>query len=185
LKKSPGKLNFASGGFGTPAHLVGELFKLEAKVEATHVPYQQLPQALQDVMGGSNDFMFVTTLPVVDLVGNGNLKALAVTSSKPLPAFKGVPTVAEQGFPQLAVEDWVGYVMRQGTPPEVVAKVNAAIKAMDDEDSAKYFPGGRVKFDAQGRRVGAGLVIAQWQNGVPVTVYPIERAVAQPIWPGR
>ena len=65
------------------------------------------------------------------------------------------------------------------------AKVNAAIKAMDDEDSAKYFPGGRVKFDAQGRRVGAGLVIAQWQNGVPVTVYPIERAVAQPIWPGR
>ena len=127
LKKSPGRLNFASGGFGTPAHLVGELFKLEAKVEATHVPYQQLPQALQDVMGGSNDFMFVTTLPVVDLVGNGNLKALAVTSSKPLPAFKGVPTVAEQGFPQLAVEDWVGYVMRQGTPPEVVAKVNAAM----------------------------------------------------------
>jgi tripartite-type tricarboxylate transporter receptor subunit TctC len=127
LKKNPGKLNYASGGHGTPAHLVGELFKLDTKVDVAHVPYQQLPQAIQDVMGGSNDYMFVTTLPVVDLVANGNLKALAVTSSKPLPAFKGVPTVGEQGFPELAVTDWVGFLMRQGTSPAVVAKVNAAV----------------------------------------------------------
>ncbi len=64
-------------------------------------------------------------------------------------------------------------------------KVNAAIKVMDDPEIAKFFPGGRVKFDEQGHRVGASLVIAQWQNGVPVTVFPIDRAVAQPIWPGR
>ena len=65
-------------------------------------------------------------------------------------------------------------------------KVNAAVKAMDDtEGAAQYFPGGRIKFDERGRRVGASLVIAQWQNGVPVTVYPEDRAPAKPIWPGR
>ena len=126
-KKNPGKLNFASGGFGTPAHLIGELFKVEAKVDATHVPYQLFPQALQDMLSGVNDYMFVTTLPVVDLVATGKLRALAVTSGKPLAAFPGVPTVAEQGFPQLAVEDWVGFVMRQGTSKDVIQKFNAAV----------------------------------------------------------
>lgn len=65
-------------------------------------------------------------------------------------------------------------------------KVAAAIRAMDTTDGpAKYFPGGRVKFDESGRRVGADVVVVQWQNGVPVTVYPTESAVAKPIWPKR
>lgn len=126
-RKNPGKLNFASGGFGTPAHLIGEMFKLEAKVQATHVPYQLFPQALQDMLSGVNDYMFVTTLPVVDLVATGKLRALAVTSNKELDAFKGVPTVAQQGFPQLAVEDWVGFVMRRGTSNDVLSKFNTAV----------------------------------------------------------
>jgi branched-chain amino acid transport system substrate-binding protein len=63
-------------------------------------------------------------------------------------------------------------------------KVAEAIRAMDSrEGSAKFFPGGRMKFDEQGRRVDADLVIVQWQNGVPVTVYPEASAVAKPIWP--
>jgi branched-chain amino acid transport system substrate-binding protein len=65
-------------------------------------------------------------------------------------------------------------------------RVNAAIKAMDDTSAtgaAQYFPGGRVQFDARGRRIGAALVIAQWQSGVPVTIFPRDRATAQPIWP--
>ena len=127
LKKNPGKLNYSSGGHGTPAHLVGELFKLQAQVDAVHVPYQQLPQAIQDLIVGSNDYMFVTTLPVADLVANGNLKALAVTSSKSLSAFKGVPSVVDQGFPELAVTDWVGFLMRRGTPPHIIERMNAAI----------------------------------------------------------
>ena len=63
-------------------------------------------------------------------------------------------------------------------------KVAAAIRTMDTTDGpAKYFPGGRVKFDENGRRVGADVVVVQWQNGVPVTVYPPTSAMAQPIWP--
>ena len=127
LKKNPGKMNYSSGGYGTPAHLVGELFKLETKVDVAHVPYQVIPQAIQDLMGGVNDYMFITTLPVVELVAAGKLKALAVTSAKPLASFKDVPSVVDQGFPALAVADWVGFLMRQGTPPEMVTKVNAAM----------------------------------------------------------
>ena len=136
-KKNPGKLNFASGGFGTPAHLIGELFKVEAKVDATHVPYQLFPQALQDMLSGVNDYMFVTTLPVVDLVATGKLRALAVTSGKPLAAFPGVPTVAEQGFPQLAVEDWVGFVMRRGTSNDIIQKFNAAVNRALKSDAVR------------------------------------------------
>ena len=65
-------------------------------------------------------------------------------------------------------------------------KVNAAVKAMDSTTgAAALFPGGRVQFDERGRRVGASLVIVQWQGGVPVTVFPEDRAVAKPIWPTR
>ena len=64
LKANPDKLNFSSGGFGTPAHLVGEMFKLETGVKATHVPYQQFPQAIGDLLNGTNQYMFITTLPV-------------------------------------------------------------------------------------------------------------------------
>jgi tripartite-type tricarboxylate transporter receptor subunit TctC len=127
MKKNPGKMNYSSGGYGTPAHLVGELFKLETKVDVAHVPYQMIPQAIQDLIGGVNDYMFITTLPVVELVAAGKLKALAVTAPKPLASFKGVPSVVDQGYPALAVADWVGFLMRQGTSPEIVNKVNAAM----------------------------------------------------------
>ena len=65
LKKDPGKYTFSSGGFGTPAHLLGELFKLETGVQATHVPYVQFPQAIADLLSGVNTYQFITILPVV------------------------------------------------------------------------------------------------------------------------
>ncbi len=126
-RKNPGKLNYSSGGFGTPAHLIGELFKLDRKIEAVHVPYQQFPQAIGDLLSGINDYMFVTTLPVTTLVASGQLRALAVTSPKQLESFKNVPTVAELGFPQLAIEDWVGFMMPKKTPDAIVARMNAAL----------------------------------------------------------
>jgi len=134
-KKNPGKLNYSSGGFGTPAHLIGELFKLDQKVDAVHVPYQQFPQAISDLLSGVNDYMFVTTLPVTELVASGKLRALAVTSPQQLTAFKGVPTVTELGFSNLAIEDWVGFVMPKNTPKEIVARMNGAMnKALQNSD---------------------------------------------------
>ncbi len=127
LKNAPDKYNFSSGGFGTPAHLIGEMFKVQTGVRVVHVPYQQFPQAIADLLNGTNQFMFVTTLPVVDLVASNKLRALAVTGPKRVAALKDVPTIVEQGFPDLMVEDWIGFVVKTGTPDPIVAKLNAAI----------------------------------------------------------
>jgi tripartite-type tricarboxylate transporter receptor subunit TctC len=127
LKSQPDKLTFSSGGFGTPAHLIGEQFKLVTGTRAQHVPYQQFPQAIGDLLNGTNAFMFITMLPVVDLIKSGNLRALAVTGPKRVPALSEVPTIVEAGFPSLVVEDWTGFAVKRGTPKETVARLNAAI----------------------------------------------------------
>ena len=88
LKKNPGKHTFSSGGFGTPAHLIGEMFKLETGVEATHVPYNQFPQAIGDLISGVNTYQFITILPVVQLIQTGKLRALAVTGRSASPCFR-------------------------------------------------------------------------------------------------
>lgn len=127
LKSQPDKMTFSSGGFGTPAHLIGEMFKLQTEVRATHVPYQQFPQAIGDLLNGTNHYMFITMLPVVDLIKSGKLRALAVTGPKRVAALSEVPTIIEEGFPTLVVEDWVGLAVKSGTPPETVTRLNAAI----------------------------------------------------------
>jgi tripartite-type tricarboxylate transporter receptor subunit TctC len=127
LRNQPDKLTFSSGGFGTLAHLIGEQFKLQTGVRAQHVPYQQFPQAIADLLNGTNQFMFITMLPVVDLIKTGKLRALAVTGPRRVPVLSDVPTIIEAGFPSLVVEDWIGFAARSGTPKETAARLNAAI----------------------------------------------------------
>lgn len=127
LKREPGSLNFSSGGFGTPAHLAGELFKLTAGVEATHVPYQALPQAIGDLLSGRVQFQFITPLPVLNLIAAGKLRALAVTGPGRMPMLENVPTVSELGFPELIIQDWIGLVVKRGTPAEIIKLLNRRI----------------------------------------------------------
>jgi len=127
LKKDPGKYTFSSGGFGTPAHLLGELFKLETGVQATHVPYNQFPQAIADLISGVNSYQFIAMMPVVQHINTGKLRALAVMARKRVAPLKDVPTIVEAGYPQLASEDWGGFMLKAGTPPATVARLNEAI----------------------------------------------------------
>jgi tripartite-type tricarboxylate transporter receptor subunit TctC len=127
LKKDPGRYTFSSGGFGTPAHLLGELFKLETGVQATHVPYNQFPQAIADLISGVNTYQFIAMMPVVQHINTGKLRALAVMARKRVAALKDVPTIVEAGYPQLASEDWGGFMVKAGTPPATVARLNEAI----------------------------------------------------------
>jgi tripartite-type tricarboxylate transporter receptor subunit TctC len=128
LKSQPDKFNFSSGGFGTPAHLTGELFKLQTGVRVAHVPYTQSPaQLIADLLNGTNHYQFITPLPVLDLIAASKLRALAVTGPQRMPALKDVPTVVEAGFPGLVIQDWVGLVVKRGTPDAMVTSLNEAI----------------------------------------------------------
>jgi len=127
IRRNPNKLTFSSGGFGTPAHLIGEMFKQQAGLQASHVPYSgTMSRAITDLLNGTNQYQFITTLPVVDLIAAGRLRALAVTGPKRVPALKDIPTVAEEGFPQLVVEDWTGLAVKAGTPGEIVTRLSSA-----------------------------------------------------------
>lgn len=127
LKAHPGRFNFSSAGFGTPAHLAAELFKLETGIQAVHVPYQQPQQRLADLLAGINQFDFLASVTAGDLIATGRLRGIAVAAPARIPALPTVPTVVEQGLPNLVVEDYVGFAVKSGTPEAVVRRLNEAV----------------------------------------------------------
>jgi tripartite-type tricarboxylate transporter receptor subunit TctC len=134
-KANPGKLNFASPGDGSGAHLAGELMRLEAGVEMVHVPYKGLAPAVNDLLGGQVQLMFAGISTVIQHVKAGKLVALAIASPRRSAQLPEVPTVAESGIPGFEVISWYGIVARAGTPAQVVQKVQrdmAEALAMED-----------------------------------------------------
>jgi tripartite-type tricarboxylate transporter receptor subunit TctC len=127
LRAQSDKFNYSSGGFGTPAHLLGEMFKLQTGTSFTSIQYPQNAQRLGDLLTGQTQFAFINTPAVVDLVAAGKLRALAVAGPKRIAALKNVPTVVEAGFPNLAAEDWVGFVVKVGTSADNVETLNVAV----------------------------------------------------------
>ena len=127
LKQQPGRYNFSSAGFGTPAHLIAEMFKLQTGTQATHVPYQQAQQRIGDLLNGTNHFDFLATVSAGDFVATGKLRALGVTASDRVEGLKNVATVVEQGFADLVVEDYVGFAVKSGTSPDIVTRLNEAV----------------------------------------------------------
>src|SRR5580700_5140358 len=134
-KQEPGKLDFASTGTGTSTHLAALLFAMMADVKFTAVPYKGVAPAITDLLCGQVALMFCPMASVVGQVRGGTLRAIAVTGAKRSPLFPDVPTVAEAGLPGYAAELHYGLVAPAGTPPEVIAKLNAALNnALADGD---------------------------------------------------
>jgi tripartite-type tricarboxylate transporter receptor subunit TctC len=128
-KASPGQLNFASSGHGAAAHLAGELFKTEAKVNIVHVPYKGAAPALQDVMAGHVQMMFATAASVIGLIKSGKVRALAVTTPQRTALLPDLPTVDELGIKGFDATTWHGLVAPTGTPREVIDTLHFAVTA--------------------------------------------------------
>jgi tripartite-type tricarboxylate transporter receptor subunit TctC len=125
-RAQPGKLNCASSGAGTTAHLGCEMLNRVANVEIVHVPYKGAGPALVDLLGGRVEVTF-SVPTVIDQVKSGQVRALAVTGATRLHGLPDVPTVAESGFADLAFGSWNGLHVPVGTPKPIIAKINAAI----------------------------------------------------------
>jgi tripartite-type tricarboxylate transporter receptor subunit TctC len=127
-KKDPGKLNYASAGPGSGIHLGTELFASMAGVRFTHVPYRGSSPALNDLIGGHVDIYFSSLPPAVGLVGEGKVRALAVTGTRREPALPSLPTVAEAGLPGYEAVLHYGIAAPAGTPRAIIDKLNTALR---------------------------------------------------------
>jgi tripartite-type tricarboxylate transporter receptor subunit TctC len=137
-KANPGKLNYASTGYGAAAHLSAELFKKEAAVAIVMVPYKGSAPALQDLIGGRIDMIFATAASVVGHVRSGALRPLAVTTSKRTRLLPDVATVAELGLPGFEATTWHGLVAPAGTPRDIINTLNRAMsEALKDPAISK------------------------------------------------
>ena len=128
VQKNPGKLNYASQGNGSVAHIGTEIFKQKINGNIVHVPYKGSGAAIQDVLAGQVQ-VFITTPPsVMGHIQTGKLKGLAVTGKSRHPMMPNVPTVAEAGLNNFDLESWVALYAPAGTPDAVINKLSADVK---------------------------------------------------------
>jgi tripartite-type tricarboxylate transporter receptor subunit TctC len=125
-KAHPGKLNFASAGIGTAPHLSGEMIKLRAGLDMTHVPYRGIGAAYPDVMSGKVQLAFSSIAGAVPFTSDNRVRPIATTGSARSAVYPDVPTVAES-LPGFDVDLWIGIYAPAGLPPAVLAKLNGEI----------------------------------------------------------
>lgn len=132
-KTRPGALNYASAGTGSSAHIAAELFNLRANTKMTHVPYKGTGLAINDVVAGQVQLMFMNVAPAMPLLKSGKLKALGVTSATRTAAAPQIPTVAESGLPGFEIAVWIGFCAPSGVPRDIIVKLNGELtKALNN-----------------------------------------------------
>ena len=127
-KANPGKISMGSGGIGSPAHIIGEYFKLLTGTDLTHVPYRGAAPAVADLIGGQIQVAFTELATSLGYVRAGNLRALAVTTAKRSELLPDVPTLSEF-IPGFEGSQWVGIVAPRGMSPTIIEKLNVEINA--------------------------------------------------------
>ena len=139
-KTNPGKLNFASAGIGTSAHLAGEIFNSAAGIQSLHVPYKTVAEVYSDAVSGQVHY-FVFTLPAaMPMLREGKLRALAVTSPKRSALLRDVPTMAESNLAAAESTAWIGLAAPAGTPRAILMRLHEdTLSVLRAADTAKYF----------------------------------------------
>jgi len=132
-KANPGKLTIGSAGLGTVTHLANELFRREAKIDFTHVPYKSTANSLNDLLGGHIDAIFGDVALVKPQAEAGKLVALAVTGAHRSPLMPDLASTAEVGFPAVQTEVWYGALITAKAPAPIVARLKAATLAVQND----------------------------------------------------
>jgi tripartite-type tricarboxylate transporter receptor subunit TctC len=128
--QKPGELTYSSGGAGTSQHLGGEMLASIGKVKLTHVPYKSTPESLNAVVSGQVSMSFTSVPVAAAQVKAGKVKALGISSDKPLAMWPDMPTIASQGVPGFDVSAWFGMSAPAGTPQPIIDKLNAELNAI-------------------------------------------------------
>jgi tripartite-type tricarboxylate transporter receptor subunit TctC len=149
-KAKPQAVTVGNAGLGGAHHLSAELFEDATGVEVLNVPYKGGGPASTALLSGEIDMMFEQTYAALPSIQAGKIRALAVTSEKRLPSLPDVPTMAELGYPQVTVSNWLGVIAPKGTPLAIVKKVNEAF------NKALAMPDIREKIAGPGNVVGGG-----------------------------
>ena len=127
-KAKPGLLLYASTGNGGSPHLATEMFKQQANIDITHIPYKGTPPAVTDLIAGQVSMMFANTLSVLPYVNSGRLRALAISSIKRSAAAPSLPTIAEAGMPGFDSVTWFGLLAPTGVPREAINRLNPELR---------------------------------------------------------
>ena len=135
-KKRPGQLLYGTPGVGSGPQLAIELFALQTKIKVTHVPYRGSAPAVMELLAGRLDFMMDPPATMMEFIGNGKLRALAVSSVKPYFALPSAPTVAESGVPGFDVSAWQGLIAPAGLPEPILKRLNAeTVRILKDQST--------------------------------------------------
>jgi tripartite-type tricarboxylate transporter receptor subunit TctC len=129
-RSNSGKLSYGSSGVGSSTHLFGEMFKARTGVDLVHVPYRGQGPALNDLMGGQIQAMFPIVPDVIAHIRTNKVRAIALAAERPSQVLPGVPLMPELGLPDLVASAWVGLYVPARTPPDVVARLRAEVRAL-------------------------------------------------------
>ncbi len=131
VKAKPGTFNYASAGVGSGTHMNAEIFRMQTSIDALHVPYKGTPDAMSNVIGGSNDWFFAPLASALPLIKDGKLQALSVSTKARAATLPQVPTSVEAGVPGSDYTLWVGMIAPSATPPAIIKKLHdEALKAL-------------------------------------------------------
>ena len=169
LKANPDKINYASGGNGTPAHIAAEFFKQSTDTRMVHIPYKAADAAVQDLLGDRVQLMFGNVPATQAHIRSGKLRALAIVGKSRLAALPDVPSMADLGYPNIDVPNWTGIAAPAGTPAAIISLLHKEIATvMGDAEVRERITRGSTVIDVGSPEMMGKLIVADFARWAEV-----------------